>query len=171
MLKKYVAAAGIAAAFLFVGAGAASAAAYPADVPIVAEDTTPGVGVPTLLTVTGLGALDDVTFSASGCASATFEESGSATATVPVVDESASATFVATAAGTCTVSVLDGDTVIGSTVLTVGTPASSGGGTGGLPPTGGDVPAAAIWLGVGALAVGGIAVAAAAARRRSHVKR
>ena len=39
--------------------------------------------------------------------------------------------------------------------------------SGELPATGGDVPMGAIWLGIGAVGLGGIAVTAAAARRRA----
>jgi LPXTG-motif cell wall-anchored protein len=50
---------------------------------------------------------------------------------------------------------------LGSIVLASGT------GSGELPATGGTGPAAFIWLGVGAIGLGGIAVAAAVARRRA----
>ncbi|WP_396655249.1 LPXTG cell wall anchor domain-containing protein [Microbacterium aurum] len=46
------------------------------------------------------------------------------------------------------------------------------GGTGGagstLPSTGGEIPAVALWIGAGALGLGGLAVVAATARRRAQ---
>ncbi|MEU1972074.1 hypothetical protein ABZ477_10485 [Microbacterium sp. NPDC019599] len=167
MLRKTLSALVVAGALALSGAAAASAEEYPAEVVISAADVTPAPGVPTLLTVGGLEGLTEVQFDITGCTGATFQESGTARVVRTVVDASATATFVGTTPGACTVSVSSDEGVLGSTVLTV-TGTTSGGG---LPPTGGTVPAAAIWLGVGAVGIGGIAVAAAVARRRATSNR
>ncbi|HBS76140.1 MAG TPA: sortase, partial [Microbacterium sp.] len=57
--------------------------------------------------------------------------------------------------------------VIATTEITVTADSDSDSDSGELPATGGDVPMGAIWLGIGAVGLGGIAVTAAAARRRA----
>lgn len=171
MFKKAFAAIAVAGLLVLGGAGAASAD-YPTDVPGTVSDTTPVVGQPVTITFSELGDLEVVFFSVTPSTGATLASivlaSGGGSVQKPVTDGSASATFTAQTAGTYVVSVSDGETTIGSVTLDVAAAGSgSGGGSGELPATGGTVPAAYIWLGVGAIGLGGIAVAAAVARRRA----
>lgn len=172
MLKKTLAAAGIAAVLILGGAAAASAD-YPATAPVTAGDTTLTPGQSTVITATDLGDYDSVDFTIGGgtgasLASIVAAATSGSQVTKPVVDGSASATFTANAVGTYVVTVSGGETALGSVTITVSAAAGAGSGTGSLPATGGTVPAAAIWLGVGAIGLGGIAVAAVAARRRTQ---
>ncbi|MCP2638123.1 hypothetical protein K0817_016340 [Microbacterium sp. HD4P20] len=169
MFKKLLSAAGIAAVFVFGSAAAAAADEYPATAPVVASDTTLTPGQSVTITVNDLGDYESVLFSANGGTLASIvAAAGSGTSVEKtVVNGSASATFTApSTAGTYVVTVTaPGGEVLGSVTLTVA--AAGGGSGGGLPATGGSVPAAMIWAGVGALGLGGIAVAAVAARRRA----
>ena len=174
MFKKTAAALAVAGLLVLGGAGAASAD-YPSDTAVTAGSATITVGGSTTVTASGLGDLESVFFAVSGGAggslsSIVLASSGGSTVEKPVTNGSASATFTATAVGTYNVSVSDGETTIGQTTITVTAASTSGSGTGGsgqLPATGGEVPGAIIWLGVGAIGLGGIAVAAAVARRRA----
>lgn len=170
MFKKILSVVGIAAAISLGTAAAASA--YPADVEVVAESATVAPGVPVTITATGLGTLETVTFSATGGSLASIVVASAGTSVdKPVADGTASAEFTATTPGTYTISVLADGEVLGSTTVTVAAAGSgAGGGSGSLPATGGTVPAAAIWVGVGALGLGAIAVAAVGARRRAAAK-
>lgn len=179
-MKKSLAAVAVAGAIVLTGASAAHA--YPVDIECVANPTTVALGGSTTISCTGLNDDFDATFSVTGpgaqqgvtltsvAASAT---TGTASVTKPVVGGQTSATFTPPTAADYAITVAQGDESFGTftdtvTVTVVEGSASGGtGGTGGLPATGGDVPGAALWLGVGALGVGGIAVAAAAARRRA----
>ena len=170
MFKKFLSAAGIAAVFIFGSAAAAAADEYPADAPVVATDTTLAPGQSVTITANDLGDYATVTFSANGGTLASIVAAAGTGTSVEktVVNGSASATFTApTTAGSYVVTVTaPGGEVLGSVTLTVAA-AGGGGAGGGLPATGGSVPAAMIWAGVGALGLGGIAVAAVAARRRA----
>ena len=179
-MKKSLAAVAVAGAIVLTGASAAHA--YPVDIECVANPTTVALGGSTTISCTGLNDDFDATFSVTGpgaqqgvtltsvAASAT---TGTASVTKPVVGGQTSATFTPPTAADYAITVAQGDESFGTftdtvTVTVVEGSASGGtGSTGGLPATGGDVPGAALWLGVGALGVGGIAVAAAAARRRA----
>lgn len=98
------------------------------------------------------------------------------TATVDrvVTNGTASTQFVTSTAGVHTVDMTygtdGGETLDVPVEVTVTSSAagSSASGSGSLPVTGGSVPTEAVWIGVGALALGGIAVAAAVARRRAY---
>jgi LPXTG-motif cell wall-anchored protein len=174
MLKKTLTAVAIAGALLFTGAAGANAAGdYPVGVTVTAGSATITVGGSTTVTATGLGELETVYFGTDGTpggsVSSIVRAAGTGPVAKPVVDGSASATFTASAAGTFTIAVSDGETVLGTTTVTVAAAGSGGGGT--LPATGSEIPAAAIWLGAGAIGIGGIAIAAAVARRRAATNR
>jgi len=180
MFKKAFAAIAVAGLLVLGGASAASADPYPPSTNISASDTTPAVGAPITITATGLGDLPVVFFSVTPSNGASLASIVAASASAglekPVVNGSASVQFTAQREGTFTVSVSDGTQVIRSITLEVGAVGAGGGsnagdGSDGLPPTGGTVAAAYVWLGVGALGLGGIAVAAAAARRRASANR
>ncbi|MFB8388040.1 hypothetical protein ACFC3F_12965 [Microbacterium sp. NPDC055910] len=177
MLKKTLAVVGLAGALMIGSASAAFADNYPpaANVTVAAPTITPGGS--TVITATGLGDRTSVTFSVSGSPGATLTSlvvaAGSSYASVnkPVVDGTASATFSASTPGNFTVTISDGATILGTSSISVADPAGAGGSGGSgseLPPTGGAVPATVIWAGVGAIGLGGIAVAAVAARRRTQ---
>lgn len=178
MLKKTLAAAAVAAALLFTGASAAQAAVddYPATVSVEAASSTLEVGGSTVVTAT---------FENTEFAAATFTVSpttgGSLSAIVrtatsvesTIVDGKATTTFTATEPGTYTVTASTPDSEPASTTITVaaagaGAGGSTGGGSNALPSTGGQIPAAALWGGAGALGLGALAVVAAAARRRAN---
>jgi len=177
MLKKTLAAAAVAAALLFTGASAAQASAsYPATVTVTAASSTLEVGGSTVVTAT---------FENTEFAAATFTVSpttgGSLSAIVrtatsvesTIVDGKATTTFTATEPGTYTVTASTPDSEPASTTITVaaagaGAGGSTGGGSNALPSTGGQIPAAALWGGAGALGLGALAVVAATARRRAN---
>lgn len=169
MFKKSFAVVGIAATLVL--GGSAAAFAYPAEGNVTAGDASLTVGESTVVTATDLGDLETVFFAVDPTTGATLSSivlaSGTGTIEKPVVDGSASATFTANAVGTYTVAVSDGETVLGTTEISV-TAAGSTPATPGLPATGGTVPALVVWGGIGAVALGGIAVAAVAARRRTQ---
>lgn len=178
MIKKALTALAIAGALVFAGSAAANA--YPVAPPPVVGDTTLAPGVSTTITVTGLEDFDEVVFSVSGgatVASLVHASTAVSSVTKTVVNGSASAQFSSTVEGTFVVNISDtSGNLITSVTIAVDdafASASAGGvgGTGGLPATGGDVPVAAIWLGVGAVGIGGIAVVAAVARRRAQSAR
>ena len=186
MLKKTLAAIGI-AGFLVLGGSSAASADYTAEEVVTASDVTLTVGESTTITATNLGDLETVNFSTDGTPGGTLASIALANTgplAKPVVDGVTSATFTATQPGTFVVAVSDGETVLDTVTITVTaagttpgttvpgttTPGTTTPGTT-LPATGGQVPAAALWAGVGAISVGGIAVAAAAARRRAATNR
>ncbi|MEI3865713.1 hypothetical protein V6S02_01320 [Microbacterium sp. CCNWLW134] len=188
MFKKFLAAAGV-AGLLVLGTAAAANADYASEVDLTAQDATPTPGQSTLLTATGL--VDGpVIFGTEGpgvepntLSSIAFAaEFPTSVVEKTAVDGVATATFTAPqTAGEYVVTVFDSEqnsaqititvaAATGGTPGTPGTPGAGGGtGTGGsLPATGGNaVPAAAIWLGAGAVGLGGIAITAAVARRRA----
>ncbi|WP_019181008.1 hypothetical protein [Microbacterium yannicii] len=177
MIKKTLSVVGIAAA-LILGGSAAAVADYTVDAPVAISDTTPAPGQPITITASNLEGLDVVTFSTSGAGASLASivlASGSGVAVdKEVVNGSASAVFTASQEGTFVVTVSADGEVLGSTTLVVdaanagtGTGTGGTGGSGTLPATGGNVPGAVIWAGVGAVGLGGIAVAAVAARRRA----
>jgi len=177
MFKKTFAAIAVAGVLVLGGASAASADAnYPPATNISASDTTPTVGQPITITVTGLGDLPVVFFSVTPSNGASLASivatSASAGLEKPVVNGSASVQFTAQTAGTFTVSVSDGEQVIRSIQIVVAAAGSNAGaGSDDLARTGGADTAAFLWIGAGALGLGGIAVAAAAARRRVSADR
>ena len=169
MFKKALATIAVAGLLVLGGAGAALAD-YPSDAPVTAGDTTLTVGQSTTITANDLGDYTSVTFSVSPAGAALSSivlASGTGSSVEkPVVNGSASATFTANAPGNYVVTVSGEGEALGSVTISVAA-ATSGSGAGELPATGGTVPAAFIWLGVGAIGLGGIAVAAAVARRRA----
>lgn len=169
MFKKTFAAAVVAGALLFTGASAANA--YTTEVEVTAGDPTLSIGEST--TITAVFADPEVTsasFSVSPTSGATLASlvhaSAGGAVTKDVVDGEATATFTASAAGTYTVTAAAGDEV-GTTTITVAA-AGTDGGADALPSTGGEIPAAALWIGAGALGLGALAVIAATARRRAQ---
>lgn len=186
MFKKFLAAAGV-AGLLVLGTAAAANADYASEVDLTAQDATPAPGQSTVLTATGL--VDGpVIFGTEGAgvepntlSSIAFAaEFPTSVVEKTAVDGVATATFTAPQTpGEYLVTVFDSEqnsaqitiTVAAATGATPGTGGGSGGGTGtggSLPATGGDaIPAAAIWLGAGAVGLGGIAITAAVARRRA----
>ncbi len=178
MLKKTAAA--LAVAGVIALGSATPAFAYPVDPeagctvsPAAFTAGTPSViscvglpAGPTTFTVAGPGVVPGViasvaSASASGSASVTKDASAEGTA---------SATFTPPQTASYSITVVDAE---GNTVASETLPAASGTGTGGsasgggLAVTGGSVAGEVVWLGVGALGLGGIAVAAAVARRRA----
>lgn len=183
MLKRIVSVIGISGALMFLGAGAATADTYPPDVTctVQAPTITPGqstviecggdgtvpAGTTAVYTVSGAGvsasSLSSV-FAAVGTAQVTKTADGNGTL---------SATFTApqvTGTHNYTISVADtAGTFAATASITVNGPSGGEGAAGGgLSTTGGTVPAALIWGGIGALGIGGIAIAAALARRRAR---
>lgn len=142
-----------------------SPAAFTAGVPSVISCVGLPAG-PTTFTVVGPGVTPGViasVASASASASASVTKDASAEGTV-------SATFTPPQTASYSITVVDAE---GATVVSETLPAASGTGTGGsasgggLAVTGGAISGEVVWLGVGALGLGGIAVAAAVARRRA----
>ncbi|MCT9819021.1 LPXTG cell wall anchor domain-containing protein [Microbacterium sp. W1N] len=176
MLKKTLAATVVAGALLFGGASAASAAnQYPIDEDaITVTDTTPGIGQTITITI-NIGdfsfVINNVTFTVSpstgaSLASLVSTATSSSSVTKPVSNDVASASFTASAAGTYTVTATDAatGTVLDTITLSV---AAAAAGDPTLPSTGGELSTAALWVGAGALGLGGLAVVAATARRRA----
>ena len=161
MLKKILAAAAITAALVLGGSSAATA--YTAGVTCVANPATIVTGATSVVTCTGFPPNASGTFTVTG-------PSGTVTTRTITTDAEGDATFslVGPAAGNYKVTLVTSGGLTGEATVTV---TASSAGTGGLPPTGSEVPAAAIWLGVGAIGIGGIAVAAAVARRRAASNR
>jgi hypothetical protein len=165
MLKKILTAVGL-AGVLILGGSAAALADYPAGVTCTASPAVIAPGGTSTVACTGFVPGSFVEVTASG---------GSVSAPDNADDSgNVSASFTADAVGSYTVTASSTDAqevpVSGSVTITVEAPSNGGGGGGGgggLPPTGGTVPTAAIWLGIGAIAIGGIAVTAVAVRRRA----
>ncbi|TQK18643.1 hypothetical protein FBY40_1132 [Microbacterium sp. SLBN-154] len=190
MFKKFLAAAGVAGLLVLGTAAAANADAdYTATLEVTAGDAVLEPGQSTVLTVNGV-ADGTVIFGTEGVgvepntlSSIAFAaEFPTSIVEKQAVNGSASATFTAPQiTGTYVVTVFDSAGEFGQISITVGAvgsggPGGSGGagggtgaeGTGSLPATGGNaIPAAAIWLGAGAVGLGGIAITAAVARRRA----
>jgi len=173
MLKKVLAAFAVAGVMVLGVGSAASADDYPAQISISVSASTVNVGQPVTITVTGAQEFSEVAFSltADGASLSSIVAAATAGSSVskPVVDGTAAATFVASQTGTFVVNVAaDGQSVGSATITVVASGAGGSGGSGtGLPATGGNVPGAALWLGIGAVGIGGIAFAAVAARRRA----
>jgi hypothetical protein len=177
MIKKALSAAAVAGLLVLGGAAAAHADGYVPTVTCTVTPTPVTVGATATISCTGF-TLDTALFGVAtgdGTVSSIVRAAGSGTVVEkPVADGSASASYTApTAPGTYTVLVAqtDGETTQDVAEVSVTVAAASGGGTGVLPVTGSTIPAAAIWLGVGAVGIGGIAVAAGVARRRAHNSR
>ena len=170
MFKKTFAAIAV-AGLLVLGSASAASADYTPDPPVTVTDNTPAPGQSVTITFSELGDRTSVSITvtpSAGVTLASLVHASAGSITKPVVNGSASVTFTAANAGTYVVSNDAGQSV----TLTVAA-ASAGGSTGSgqLPATGGEVPGAIIWLGVGAIGLGGIAVAAGVARRRAALSR
>ncbi|NYF15545.1 hypothetical protein HDC37_000357 [Microbacterium sp. AK009] len=178
MIKKTLTGIGIAGLLVLGSSAAAMADGYASDVETTAGDVTLTPGQATVITAQNVDGT--VTFSTSGAGVSENTLTSIAFAAVVTSDDAikqadenrtAQATFTApTAGGTYRIDITDGDGDTDSITVTVASASSGGaGGTGGtLPATGSDaVPAAAIWLGAGAVGLGGIAITAAVARRRA----
>jgi hypothetical protein len=184
MLKKTLVAVGIAALIALgspLAASAAPPAPYPANITCRAAAATVRSGETTVIncsglqpnitgviTVTGPGVTPDtlssIVFAAPiGTSSVTKTTSPEGTVSVnfkgPITP------------GAYTVTLVAENGQEGEAVVEVVVPDAASGSEDGLPVTGGTVSPAAIWLGVGAVGLGGIAVAAAAARRRAQNRR
>lgn len=178
MLRKTAAA--LAVAGVIALGSATPAFAYPVT-PVAGCTVTPAsftAGVPSTIACVGLPA-GPTTFTVVGpgvtpgaiasVASASASASASVTKTAGE-DGAVSATFTPPQTASYSITVVDAE---GATVVSETLPAASGTGTGGsasgggLAVTGGSVAGEVVWLGVGALGLGGIAVAAAVARRRA----
>lgn len=178
MIKKTLTTVGIAGLLIFGASTAANAASYPPVVDGTSSSPVVAPGVPTTISF-GFPGYDDgttVTFVVTG-----EDVSGVTLATIvrtavtsksfdkTITGGSASVQFSSTTGGTFTVTpFIDGRQVGNAVSVTVD---ASGGGSDAspaLPATGSEVPAAALWLGVGAVGIGGIAIAAGVARRRAH---
>ncbi len=170
MLKKTFAVAVVAGALLFTGASAANAETYPVDPgDITVSDPTPVPGQPIVITIVDIDiSINVVTFfttDAGVTLSSIVPTAVTSSVDKTVVDGEASATFVAAAPGDYTVTATDEDgNVIAVVPIEV---VAADGDAGELPSTGGTIPAAALWIGAGALGLGGVAVVAATARRRA----
>lgn len=177
MMKKAFASAGVAGLLIFGAAAAAHAEEYPAAVSVTAADVTLTPGQATVITaqnVDGQTIFDTAGpgVSENTLTSIAFAAANGSDTAIKQADETrtARATFTApTAGGTYVITATDADGDTDRVTITVTAAASGGtGGTGALPATGGDaIPAAVIWLGAGAVGLGGIAVTAAVARRRA----
>lgn len=171
MFKKAFAAIAVAGLLVLGGAGAASAD-YTVDNGATVTDTTPTPGQSVTITFSELGDRTSIVITvtpSAGVTLASLVHAGAAgSITKPVSNGSASVVFTAANAGTYVVSNDAGQSVT-LTVAAAGAGGSTGSGQ--LPATGGEVPGAIIWLGVGAIGLGGIAVAAAVARRRAAANR
>ena len=179
MFKKALAVTAISGAMIFGGALAASAAdGYPTEVSCTISPATLEVGDQATIGCVGLTPGEVYTFSVTGpgitpgALSSIVAAAATGTATVDKTADAngdASAAFTATAAGTFSFSVTGDGVAVASVTAAVTDPNAAAPGAGAeLPVTGGGVSPAAIWIGVGALALGGGAIGVATVRRRQH---
>lgn len=177
MIKKTLTTVGIAGLLIFGASTAANAAAYPPVVDGTTSATVVAPGQPATIGFAFPGYEDGttVTFVVTGenvsgvtLASIVSTAVSSKSIDKTIAGGSASVQFASSTGGTFTVTpFIDGRQVGNAVSVTVD--ASSGSASGpALPATGSEVPAAALWLGVGAVGIGGIAIAAGVARRRAH---
>ncbi|KAA9107786.1 hypothetical protein [Microbacterium rhizomatis] len=181
MFKKTAAVLFVAGALLLSGAAAANASTYPVGAGGFVSDTTPAPGQPITLTanIPADSPQDFAVFTLTGDpGGATLASIVRAAAPAglqkPVVNGTSSAVFTANNEGTFTVAAFDSNgRQVASFELVVSAANADGGlgstdGGSALPATGGAVPLTAIWIGVGAVGMGSIAVVAAVARRRAQ---
>lgn len=181
-MKRFITTAIASAVLIFGGASAANAAGYPVEEPdVTVEDSVVAPGEPTTITVYDLDpALGSVTFTVTGgpagatLASLVYTAASSPSVTKPVTAEgTASAQFTAGTPGNYAITVTADGEIVGTVQITVaGEGAGAGAGTGeddGLAATGSEVPAGALWAGIGAVGLGGAVLAGAAIRRRKAV--
>lgn len=178
-MKKTLGVLAVSGALLLGGASAASAddgyavppptcAASPASIPI---------GESTVITCDFDDSFEGetVTFGVSGpgvrsgsLATIAYTARGTATIDTVVRSGKAATTLTGPAAGPYTVTLTYGPT--STMVLPIDVTVTSAADAAALPITGGTVPTEGIWIGAGALALGGIAVFAARARRRAYAR-
>lgn len=171
MMKKSLAATAVAAVFVLGGAASAQATVYTPSIDCTANPATLEVGQSATIDCQ-FENIDDgtsVVFSVEGSgatlSSLVFAAGSGSSVTKTVAGGAASATLAATVAGTYTVSVTAGQLATETATVTA---AAAGEDPDTIPSTGGTVPTAALWLGAGALGLGGLAVVAATARRRAQ---
>jgi LPXTG-motif cell wall-anchored protein len=173
MIRKFVVAA-VATAMGLVGlAPAALAQDYPARTPtITCSPTSPTAGQAFTCTVTGLDSGTTVTFTWGAAAAAfgglSFQDSGSATATV--AGDSASTSITINTPGTYTVTAAgtsDGSPATASTTITVQAAGAGGTTTGGLPSTGADSNGTLLAVAGVAILLRGLLLVGARARRQT----
>lgn len=176
MLTRILTTTAIAAAIILAGPVAANAEnRYPPENACTASPTSIGQGDTSVITCEPdtFGSEVDVQLTVTGPGvqpgTIAFISFAAATQTTTIVktsaaDGSVSATFTAptAASGTYIITAADADVSRSASVTVTAASAAA------LPSTGGTVPVAALWIGIGAIGIGGIAVAAAAARRRAH---
>lgn len=177
MIKKTLAAAIVAGALVFTGASAANADEYtPGEgVCTVAPPTHALGGSSTISCVLPEAAGQTATFSLSdptvGTVSSIVRAAPALTEKTVGTDGSVAATFTGTKVGTHEVifAVNQGEGLYTEPIeITVTAAAAPGEGPKVLDATGGEISAAALWVGAGALGLGGLAVVAATARRRAQ---
>jgi len=181
MFKKVFAVAAISGFLVLGGSLAASAATndYPSEVSCTISPATLEVGDVATVSCTGMvaGATFTITVTGPGVQQGDLASivhaatTGSAsTDVVANASGAAAASFTARAAGTFSFAVTDEDGNVVGTATEVAVPeaGTAGGGATELPVTGGGISMAAVWIGVGALALGGGAVGVATVRRRQH---
>jgi len=183
MLKKSLTAAAIAGFLVLGGASAASAANYPPVVPGTSSASVVVPGQPATVGFSFPGYEDGTTVTfvitgadVSGVTLATIVRTAVTSKSIDktISGGSASVVFQSSKGGAFTVTPYIDGRVVGTPVtLTVDASAGTGGPdasgpSAGLPATGSELPAAALWLGVGAVGIGGIAIAAGVARLRAH---
>ncbi|MEV8268623.1 LPXTG cell wall anchor domain-containing protein [Microbacterium sp. NPDC076911] len=186
-MKKSLTALAIAGALVFSGAAATSAAAYTPSTDYGASTSIIVPGSPVTFTFSDLAAFEGLTLSffltgegASGAtlASMVFTSTTSAGVDKVVSGGSVAVTVTVATEGSYTLTGYDseGNAVASasfatssstSTSTSSSTSGSTTDGSDSLPATGGEASLAVVWLGAGALGLGGIAVAAGVARRRS----
>ena len=188
MFKKTLTTVFVAGALFLSGGAAANAATDYPDTGV--SDNTPGIGQSITITVNINGNYNNVYFVIIGgpgadLASLVHTAAPAGGVTKPVVNGSASATFRSVNEGTHQIGIYDtegnllttvalevsadnGDFTSTAVGAANGSTGSNAAGANGLPATGGEVPLTALWIGAGALGLGGIAVVAATARRRAH---
>lgn len=176
-MKKLLTCLALAGILVAGGASAANAAAYPVDPVITTNDSSPVPGQSVTLSVQVPAGITAVTFTINGApagstlASTVFAAANTVdlSVTKPVVNGTASAVFTPGGPGTFTVTASAPGMADQTLSLVVAAATDQpGDDSDDLATTGSDIPVGVIWAGVGAIALGGVAVAAAAARRRSH---
>lgn len=177
-MKKTLAVLAVSGALLLGGASAASADdGYAVPPPTcAAAPASIAVGETTVITCDFDDGFDGetVTFGITGpgvrsgsLAAIAFTARGTATIEKVVRAGQAATTLTGPAAGAYTVTMAYGPTATMVLPIDVTVTAAAGAA---LPITGGSVPTEAIWIGAGALTLGGIAVFAARARRRAYAR-
>lgn len=181
-MKKTLAVLAVSGALLLGGASAASAHSYTADGYTVPPPTCAAApaSIPVGETTTITCDFDDsfegatVTFGITGpgvrsgsLAAIAFTARGTATIDKVVRSGQAATTLTGPAAGAYTVTLAYGPSAAMVLPIDVTVTAAEGAA---LPITGGTVPTEGIWIGAGAVALGGIAIFAARARRRAYAR-